>query len=229
MTRDRLNAYFRPVLAALAAAVTLAACDRTPAELDELLREEGLRQLQESAAVAGPGSAERVVLDVAARLGAGPAEPAPTIPDLDQLFDLALQRVAERRGRANAEGLLARQRALEAAAWEAIQRGDDEAGQRELAAARANRARTMVEQLGNGFAVAYVAVVGLGVERAESEAAAGGPSANGRLRRMAGSARNLHGDAGRALLEGNAATALDVAGHAAGLVNTLFNTLQRSR
>ncbi len=206
------------------------ACDHTPAELEAPIREQSLRQLEQSASRTGPGSAEQLVLDAAARLGAGPAQPAPALPGLDHLYELALERVAERRGPAAASGVSAEHRAMQDAAWEAIARGDQDTGERELAAARDQRARLTVMELGNGFAVAYVAVVGMAVERAHGEIApSAGRRVDGRLRRMAGSARNLHSDAGRALLSGEAAAALDVASHAAGLLNTFFDEIRRTR
>ncbi|MCI0434661.1 MAG: hypothetical protein L0271_13625 [Gemmatimonadetes bacterium] len=218
-------------LALVTAVASLAVgCDRTPAELEALIQEQGLRQLEQSAAATGVGSAERIVLDAAARLGAGSAQPAPTLPGLDQLYDLSLERLAQRRGEAAANAARDGQQSIEAAAWAAIESGSQDDGQRALVDARSRRAQRAVAELGDAFAVAYVAVVGLAVDRAHVEISTGDSRRfDPRLRRMAASARNLHGDAAKALLNGDAAAALDVASHAAGLLNSFFDAVERER
>jgi hypothetical protein len=213
-------------LLTLVAALT-AACDRSPTAADAV-QADGLRLVLAAAALAEPGSVEIAFRDLAWRL-ATTVEPAPRLPVLDELFDLAMARVARDRGQAAADRLRQQHTLSTDNAWTAVAAGDDDLADLALAEARAVMVAHTVDALGETIAVAYVAILGLAIDNVSDRLERPGHSLHPRARRMLASARNLHGDAGIALLRADVPGALDVAAHGAGLINSLVATLDLSR
>jgi hypothetical protein len=201
-----------------------AACDRSPTSLDAG-QADGLRAVLASADRAGPGSPESMLRDAAQQLATA-VEATPRLPVLEGLFSMAVARIEARQGASASAQMRDRQRALASEAWLTVDQGDVDGGGERLSAARRYMAVCAVEELGQAVVTAYVAVVGLAIERASVMVA--NPDADvDRPRRMAESARDIHADARDALLRADFAAAIDVASHAAGLLNTLFDQLER--
>lgn len=197
-----------------------AACDRSPTALDSVQRD-GLRRVVAAAETAGDGSVEASLRDMAWRL-ATTVEPTPRLPVLEELFE----RAAERLDDGEAVALRHAHDQLTRDAWAAVDDGRSDDADGALTAARTFMAARTVELLGEPVAAAYVAILGLAIDHAAALMDANGGGLPGRARRILASARNLHGDAGTALLEGDYARAIDVAAHAAGLVNMLETTVR---
>lgn len=205
---------------AAALAVCLSgACDRSPTALDAI-QEDGLRHVIESAANAGPGSVEVRFRDLAWGM-ATIVEPTPRLPVLEELFERALDRAALRPERFDADAVRDRHSEMSAMAWQAVEDGRRDEADGALSAARSYMAFQTVEVLGEPVAAAYVALVGLAIDHAAARLERAGGYVEPRALRVLGSARNLHGDAGVALSNADPTRALDIAGHAAGLLNTL--------
>lgn len=164
------------------------------------------------------GPAQRVWLDLVRDLGR-PGVPA-ELPGLDSLFVLALEgQPAEMAATARAG-----HRELLDTAWAAIDRGDLDAGERGLLAARAFQAGTVVRAFGPGASVAYTALVSRTIERLRESLAANGVVP--RLDAMTLTARDLVADARLALDGGDPESALDLSAHAAGLTNLVARELR---
>jgi hypothetical protein len=200
-----------------------AGCDRSPTALDSTQRD-GLRAVIEAAQSAGEGSVEASFRNVAWRL-ATTVEPTPRLPVLEELFERALERAA----RTDGEGAAALRREhdeMEASAWAAVAAGRRDDADGGLTAARTFMATQTVAVLGEPVAAAYIAILGLAVDRAAARMDLTGAPLPARTARMLASARNLHRDSGNALLRGDYVRAIDIAGHAAGLINTLQAALR---
>jgi hypothetical protein len=169
--------------------------------------------------------ARRVALDAATRAAAlideariAVAE-SRRVPGLDELFRMAS------RGATGADAaVLDTYRRLQQAAQEEIRAGDRLRAHEALAAVRAEEIRVTLHVLGEQAVHELVARTAhsLTEVRAELAYASGDVS---RLDRMAGSASELVERARLALLQDDAALALDLASHAAGLVNTVRLTV----
>jgi hypothetical protein len=102
-----------------------------------------------------------------------------------------------------------------------------ERGERDLAAARRLQAETIVLVLGEPASLVYASILNRTMKRA-SERLDGLDRRNParvRLGRMLSTVRELETDARSAFASGDAIQSLDVASHAAGLVNALFREL----
>jgi hypothetical protein len=156
---------------------------------------------------------------------------AQRIPALHELFDLAAARLrAESGAESGAESAreaLAPYQALRREAATAVSSGDRQRAHEALDAVRAEQIRIVLHVLGDEAVARLLdAVKGAGeeVRAALAQARAGGRDLS-RLERMAGTARDLV-DRGRAAFsDGDPATALELASHAAGLINSVRLTL----
>ncbi|MGH7503021.1 MAG: hypothetical protein ACREL7_14945 [Longimicrobiales bacterium] len=199
------------------------ACDRAPTGLDAV-QADGLRSVIEAAEAAGPGSPEFILRELAWRLATA-VEPTPHVPVLEELFDLALKRTTRERGQVAADRLRFEHRALTSDAWGAVAAGHADLANQGLVDARQFMAIRTAEQLGDDVATAYVAIIGLALDHVAARLDRIRPAMPSRARSMLASARNLHGDAAVALLNSDLAGAINVAAHAAGLLNALVSTL----
>ena len=207
------------MLTAMALATGLSAgCDRSPTALDAVQRD-GLRQVIEAADAAGANSVESDFRGLAWRL-ASTVEPTPRLPVLEELFDRAIERAALHPDQFNGEGMRSEHRQLAGDAWDAVAAGEQDEADGALAMARTFMASHAIEVLGEPVAAAYVALVGLAIDHAAARLSTIERTPP-RAFRMLASARNLHGDAGEALMSADYTRAVDIAGHAAGLLNAL--------
>jgi hypothetical protein len=148
------------------------------------------------------------------------------LPQLDSLFRLALAS-SSMAVMSPDSSPLARHARLIDDAWSAIAEGEMERGERDLAAARRLQAETIVLVLGEPASLVYASILNRTMKRA-SERLDGLDRRNParvRLGRMLSTVRELETDARSAFASGDAIQSLDVASHAAGLVNALFREL----
>lgn len=142
------------------------------------------------------------------------------IAGLAELFDLSAARLQEENGSAATD--LTRYHTLRAAADHAVRDGDRDRAQNALEAVRAEQVRVVLEVLGIEAAERLVDAVRSSAIATEAdvtrEIAAGRDLV--RIARMAAAARDMAHRAAAALSSGDPATALDLASHAAGLVNS---------
>jgi hypothetical protein len=207
------------MLTATALAIGVSAgCDRSPTALDAVQRD-GLRQVIEAAGAAGANSVESDFRGLAWRLAAI-VEPTPRLPVLEELFDRAIERAALQPDRFNGESIRSEHRQLADQAWAAVAAGEQDEADGALTVARTFMASHAIEVLGEPVAAAYVALVGLAIDHAAARLSAVERTPP-RAFRMLASARNLHGDAGEALMSADYTRAVDIAGHAAGLLNAI--------
>jgi len=142
----------------------------------------------------------------------------PTLPQLQTLFDLVLEGEAAHSAEAAAE--LRRQYSdATARAWADIDGGRTGPGQRGLFEARALEVRLTTEAMGPTAVRAYVALLGAAVNRLEDEPVG---RVNGPHDHLIATARNLVADARMLVADGDMPGAIDVATHAAGLLNTIL-------
>jgi hypothetical protein len=216
-------------LAAEAARAPAAARQRT----GELLAELG-RHLDAAEAASRSGAA-RVALDHAVQAGALAdrahylLEDARRIAALPELFEGAVARLRSQDGGDAARSRLAEYNALQRRAEDVVRSGDHQRAHAALKAARDEQIRVVLEvagaePVGRLLQDATAALDELDVALAASRSAGRDVT---RLGRMAGSARDMLGRSTAALAEGDAATALDLGSHAAGLINTLRANLAR--
>lgn len=201
----------------------IVACDASPTAIDSL---DSTRLEQLVLATNGSVTpAERVLLDVLARIEDPDGTPI-ELPHLDSLFQLALTAEAGR-SPARAARLRNEHDEIIARAWQAIDAGETRTGERILAEARSSQARSVTEILGVNASAAFVSLLGRALDLADEELLASDPAGLGPRGpgRMAESARDLEADARMALARGDAARALDIATHAAGLVNSLLRRM----
>ncbi len=211
---------------ALLALILAAGCDLSPTALDQL-DSDGVARILQASGQASREPAHRVLFEAFARIERPDGMSPSQVPGLDSLFTLALL-TEDRRAPAHAAALRQQHRVLLAAAWRAVDSGDEDAGQRSLAAARSFQASATVEILGPATSLLFVSLVDRARLRAEASVRrldARHKDDMPRLLRMAASARDVEQDARKALAQGDAAKALDVGSHAAGLVNALVAQL----
>jgi hypothetical protein len=191
-----------------------AACEVSPTAL-ERLDPAGLERLVTRSGADGP--AQRVLLDLVRRLGDPAAEPG-ALPGLDSLFVLSLaHNGADGPSAGEASQRLQHHQEIAQRAWAAIDQGDRDTGEDGLQDARAYQAETVVQALGPGMPFVYVSIAGRTLDRLS--AADGGEDATRAA--IARTATDLLADAREALQRGHGAVALDLATHAAGLINLL--------
>lgn len=196
----------------------LASCDLSPTAIDAM--DEGeLRAHVTRAAPAGP--ARTVWLNLLADFDRAPSN-VPQLPGLDSLFILS----SSLTNRGTESSLRAEHRRLVDEAWVAIGRGDTDVGEDGLTAARSYQAERVIESLGPGTALVMITLVSRGLERLQEQPA---PAAQQeRIRAMSLTARDLLADARQALARRQPALALDLATHAAGLVNSMQALLREN-
>jgi hypothetical protein len=144
------------------------------------------------------------------------------IPALAELFDLAAARPGGAVGDGGGvEDALVRYRTLRQQANAAVRTGDRERAHRALEAVRAEQIRIVLDALGEQAAARLVTAVWQGVQELESELRAARSYSRdvARVERMVATARDMTVRARTALEAGNSASALDLASHAAGLIN----------
>jgi hypothetical protein len=200
---------------------------------EELLAELG-RHLEAAEAAAGP-TAARTALDYAVKAGALADRAHHLLADsrriaaLPELFDGAVARLRSQDGGDAARTRLAEYNALQRRAEDIVRNGDHQRAHAALKAARDEQIRVVLElagaePVGRLLHDAEAALDELDVALAASRSAGRDVT---RLGRMAVSARDMIGRSTAALAEGDAATALDLGSHAAGLINTLRTSLAR--
>jgi hypothetical protein len=184
--------------------------------------------LGHAAAAAAQGSPERA-LEAATRAAAlaesvrHALTDARRIPALQDLFDLAAAHLRTEVGPDAAREALADYNALRRAAEEAIRSGDRARAHEALEAVRAEQIRLVLHVLGAEAVERLLAVLsaGAGEVQAALTAARGAGRDVTRLERMAVAANDMIARARAAADGGDAAAALDLASHAAGLMNSI--------
>ena len=163
---------------------------------------------------------ERTLLDIFVGL----EEPAarPRLPLLQKLFDLALDGPSVH-SQDGAEDMRRQHDEAVQRAWAAIYEGDRGPGERALVEARVLQVRMTAEAMGPIAVRAYVALLGVCLDHIENTPMKANEAAHGH---MLDTARNLAADAGMAIAAGDMAQAIDIAEHAAGLVNALLSATQ---
>jgi hypothetical protein len=148
-------------------------------------------------------------------------EDASRIDGLDNLFEVATQRLRSAQGAGGARSALARHAELHRAAEDAVRLGDGERAHAALKAVRDEQIRVVLAVLGPSSLERLLRDASAGL--AELETMLQGARAAGRdvarLQRMAATSRDLLHRATAARQAGDAEIALDLATHAAGLVN----------
>jgi hypothetical protein len=148
------------------------------------------------------------------------------IAGLAELFDLASSRLRAEDGDAANAALRAFDTARRAAA-DAARSGDRQRAGTATEAMRAAQIRVVIDVLGSDAAQRLVEAVAHGIAETHEELAAARSTGRdvSRLDRMVATARDMNVRARNALVAGDAVTALDLASHAAGLVNAARLTL----
>jgi hypothetical protein len=200
----------------------------------ELLR--AAEQQMTMALTASTEGDSRSALDHAAQAGtlverAGRARAeALRVPALPELFDAAVARVRMLNGNGDdVRARLARYNELQYAAEQVVRSGERQRAHDALQAAREEQVRFVVDVLGAGAVSRMLASTGMALRELDSELLATRRAGRDvtRLTRMAATARDLLSRANAADRDGDAAAALDLGSHAAGLVNTLRYSLPR--
>lgn len=192
--------------------------------------EDGLAQARELLADAesahGNGDARaalRAATDAADRLEAARVAVADAlrVPGLDELFDTAVQVAGTAYGPGH--DVLATHGRLTALARQQVRTGSRERAQAALAAVRVEEIAVVLRVLGAGPVEQLVQATAEAQSALARDVDAARRSGRDvlRLERMLATSADLLERAGAALDEGNAATALDLGSHAAGLVNAL--------
>jgi hypothetical protein len=198
----------------------LAGCDLSPTAI-EAMDEGELRTLVARATPAGEG--RTVWLNLLEDFDAAPSR-VPRLPGLDSLFVLSMSAVMNGDGDASPR---AEHRKLVDQAWLAIGRGDTEAGEDGLTAARSFQAQAVVESLGPGTPLIMITLTSRALERLQPRPGAPAEQQR-RIRAMSLTARDLLADARQAVSRGEHALALDLATHAGGLVNSMQGLLRHN-
>jgi hypothetical protein len=176
--------------------------------------------LQAGSAAEGLDAASRAAAN--AELVRQEVADARRIPALADLFDLAAAALQADRGADGLAAEMARHRILADAAADAVRSGDRARAQRALDAVRAEQIRVVLEVLGADAVEHLNAAVTRGVAEADValQAATSAGRDVSRLERMVATARDMGGRARAAADSGDTPAALDLASHAAGLVNS---------
>jgi hypothetical protein len=151
------------------------------------------------------------------------AADAGRLAGLAELFDLAVSRVQSEHG-VGAATLLTAHSALRLTADDAVRNRDRQQAQRALEAVRAEEIRVVLDVLGPESVQLLVESVSRGIVDADVALGAVRRDVT-RLERMVATARDMNVRARTALAAGDTAAALDLASHAAGLVNAARNGL----
>lgn len=184
--------------------------------------------LQEAATAAAHGDAT-AALDAATRAARHAGEvrhavaQARRIPGLDELFDVAVATLRADLGPDAARAALAHYNSLRRAADEAVRAGDRQRAHTALERVRGEQIRFVLRVLGADAVGRLLDAVARGadeVDTALAAARAAGRDAS-RFERMAASARDMLLRAQDHFYDGDPASALDLASHAAGLLNAI--------
>jgi len=204
---DELEAAGRPLPHARELLVTMS----------ELMAEADRASAAGNAAAALDAAARAASTADAVRAGMADAN---RIAGLAELFDLSIAHVEAANGSATVD--IAHYDALRRAADQAVRTGDRDRAQQALEAVRAEQVRIVLEVLGVDAAVRLVEAVRNSAIATETEVAREMAAGRDlvRIARMAAAARDMGHRAATALSSGDPATALDLASHAAGLVNS---------
>jgi len=145
------------------------------------------------------------------------------INGLEVLFPRAVETLAQQPHDARTQGLLAAADRASAAAGNAMRLGDREAAQTQLRQARAEQIDVVLAVLGTSAASQLVRQTGTRITllRGMMDSLDARGRDVTRYKRMLGEANDLSTRAALALEKGNAATALDLGSHAAGMLNAL--------
>jgi hypothetical protein len=150
------------------------------------------------------------------------------IPGLETMFTDAVARVTRERGLAAAKTLVGASDQVNADARAALRSGDRERARQKLEAARKEQIRVVLRVSGPGVVAPLLAQVDAGIAATRPRIARLGDTRLApRATRMLSEAASLRARARLALNRGDAATALDLASHAAGVVNALQHLLPR--
>lgn len=234
-----LSVFGDPVAARVAEAVRTDA-DRLRSSLQELQQDghdlpravealAGVEELLVDAAAAWAAGDARASLDAATRAAAlvdgvrRVLADAVRLPALEQIFDRAVARLREGGDPERVRAALADYHRAEAAARAAVRSGDRQHAHTALEAARREQIRVILRVLGPGVvAHSLQQARSASDELATSLAAARAAGRDvSRLERMLVSARDMLQRAELAFTSGDAAAALDLGTHAAGLLNAL--------
>lgn len=151
------------------------------------------------------------------------------LPTLEESVAAALREARQQDGDGQMRGLLVGYDSLLSAAAAALQHRDRDAAYRALQALRAERVRLVIQLRGPVAVRELVTALDRRLALVQNSLAAAREQQPGRdlvaLEQMARTADELELRARRALQRGDAATALDLGSHVAGIVNTLFNEL----
>jgi hypothetical protein len=214
-----------------ASALDLTRLERAAAEAEEagrdlltsrlaLVRASGMLRTAEERHAAGDAAnaltsatrAAAVINDVRTQVA-----DASRLPALAELYDLAISRL-RRNHAASAAGVQAQHAALRQSAEQAVRDRDREGAARALADVRAHEIRVVIDVLGREPVQRLVDAVSRGIADVDGLARHTGRDVT-RLRRMIATARDMNARARGALSAGDVHDALDLASHAAGLVN----------
>jgi hypothetical protein len=168
-------------------------------------------------------AASRAALDEARRIAAGAANGGAGVPrlgGLERQYGEAIARVADEHGAERAAALLLRRERLLDAARTAARAGQRSAAQAGFEGARREQIRVVLDVLGAARVAVVLDAVTEAAERAGADVAAA-RFAGSSHERMLRTAAELLVRARAAWDAGDAATALDLASHAAGLVDTV--------
>ncbi|MGH7467604.1 MAG: hypothetical protein ACRENP_06410 [Longimicrobiales bacterium] len=150
------------------------------------------------------------------------------IPALETQFPEAAAKLARDQGIVTAQKQLARVDAANQEARAALRSGDRERARRQLEVVRREQIHVVLRVFGTRVVPSLIAQVdtGIGAARADLRKVSE-PRHAERAHKMLGEAASLNGRARAAADKGDAATALDLASHAAGLVNAARHLLPR--
>ena len=150
------------------------------------------------------------------------------IPTVETLLNDAVAKVTREQGREAAVTLLATLTRLNEEVARALRAGDRQAAQAKLEAARKEQIRIVLLVLGNGVAQQTIERVEAGITSLKNRLSlVAEPRIVQRGQTMLAEAASLNTRAKSARAAGDHATALDLAGHAAGLLNALTLLLPR--
>jgi hypothetical protein len=150
------------------------------------------------------------------------------IAGLETLFPAVLDKIGHERGDAAVNSLIADLERINGDARLALRRGDRDRARQHLESARAEQIRIVLDAIGPTAITRLAQAVDSTVAATRKQVAnLAEPLATDRVSRMLSEAAGLNARARAALLRGDRSTALDLASHAAGLVNAAQHLLPR--
>ena len=149
------------------------------------------------------------------------------IGGLEILFADAVARAGRDRHSATLTGLLAAHEKWNADARASLRQGDREQARQKLEAARVEQIRVVLHVFGPGVVLSLIDQVDANITATRKRLRLADPAAAPRAARMLVEAASLNARATNANARRDVATALDLASHAAGLVNAIQHLLPR--